>query len=685
MIVNNYRSKELSWLSFNERLLQEAERNEVPIIERIKFLGIYSNNLDEFFRVRVAILKRFAQLDRKTLLDGGYPQDILAEIHRIVLNQNKRFSKIYKKLIHELSQSDIHLINETELSESQKEFVSEYFVNKVRSTLMPIIITKGRELPDLKDDAIYFAVELKNKAEDRVDYAIMEIPSVLNRFVKLPNVDKQKYIILLDDVIRFELQDIFYMFEIDEVNAYTMKLTRDAELDITDDVSQNYVEKVVKSLERRKDAPPVRFVVDEKIPEDFLKLLLRKLNFSKDDAVIKGGRYHNFKDFMKFPNVGNSSFAYPALKSIPHKDIVRGKTFISILKEKDILLHFPYHSFHQFIEFLQEVSIDISVKEIKLTIYRVAKNSSVINALINAARNGKKVTAIFELQARFDEKANIFWANRMKEEGVKVVYGVPGLKVHCKLCLVVRKEKRQIVNYACIGTGNFNEDSAKVFSDHLLFTSHSGLTKDVANIFEFFDKNYKNIRYNHLLVSPFSLRNKLSQMLQNEINNAKAGKKAYAYIKVNNLVDMVMIRKIYRAKKAGVDIRLNVRGMFSLVTKFDKYSEEIPAIGLIDRFLEHSRVFIFCNNNAPKVYLSSADIMSRNLDRRIEVACPVYDNKLKEEITEMFNIQWKDNISARVLNNKLDNPIRSTKSKRTIRSQIEFYKYLLKRSQSRKR
>ncbi len=682
MIIQNYRSKELSWLSFNERLLQEAERKHVPIIERIKFLGIYSNNLDEFFRVRVAILKRFDQLDRRTMLDGGYPQDILMAIHKIVLNQNKRFTKIYKNLIQELRENDIHLINETELSESQKEFVNEYFINKVRSTLMPIIITKGRELPDLKDDAIYFAVELKNKTEERVDYAIMEIPSVLNRFVILPNEEKRKYIILLDDVIRIELQDIFYMFGIDEVNAYTMKLTRDAELDIADDVSQNYVEKVSKSLERRKDAPPVRFVVDEKIPDDFLRLLLRKLNFSKDDAVIRGGRYHNFKDFMNFPNVGSSSFVYPTLKAIPHKDIKRGKTLISTVKEKDILLHFPYHSFHQFIEFLQEVSIDTSVKEIKLTVYRVAKNSSVINALINAARNGKKVTAIFELQARFDEKANIFWANRMKQEGVKVVYGVPGLKVHSKLCLVVRKEKRQIVNYACIGTGNFNEDSAKVFSDHLLITSHPGLAKDVANIFEFFDKNYKNNRYNHLLVSPFSLRNKLSQMLQNEINNAKAGKKAYAYIKVNNLVDTVVIRKLYRAKRAGVDVRLNVRGMFSLVSKFDKHSEEIPGIGLIDRFLEHSRFFIFCNNENPKIYLSSADIMSRNLDRRIEVACPVYDESLKNELLEMFNIQWKDNISARVLNTKLDNKIRTTKSKRTVRSQIEFYKYLLKRSQS---
>ena len=677
MILNNYRSKELSWLSFNERLLQEAERSDVPLIEKIKFLGIYSNNLDEFFRVRVAILKRIAQVDKRTQLDGGYPLDILKEVQRIVLKQSQRFETIYRKLLKELKENHIYLVNECELSEEQKEHVADYFIKKVRPKLMPLILAKGRALPDLNDDAIYFAIELKNKKEQKVDYALMEIPSVLDRFFTLPSNDKKKCIMLLDDVIRLELRDIFYMLEFDEVNAYTIKLTRDAELDITDDLAQNYVEKIARGLERRKEAPPVRFVHDQNIPEDFLKLLLRKLNFSRDDAIIKGGRYHNFKDFMGFPNVGIEKLSYPSLAPIPHHDIKKGGTFISTLKQKDILLHFPYHSFRHFIEFLQEASIDPAVKEIKLTIYRVAKNSSVVNALINAARNGKKVTAIFELQARFDEKANIKWANVMKDEGVKVVYGVPGLKVHSKLCLIVRKEKRQVVNYACIGTGNFNEDSAKVFSDHLLLTSHYGITREVTNVFDFFEKNYKNNRYTHLLVSPFSLRTKFSQMLQNEINNAREGKKAYAYIKVNNLVDLAIIRKLYRAKKAGVDVRLNVRGMFSLVPLFDDVTEAIPSIGLIDRFLEHSRFFVFCNGGDPKVYISSADLMSRNLDRRVEVACPIYDDDLRKQIIDMFNIQWKDNSAARILNNRLDNRMKP-KGKKRHRSQIEFYEYLSK-------
>lgn len=678
MIQNNYRSKELSWLSFNGRLLQEAEKTDVPLIERIKFLGIYSNNLDEFFRVRVAILKRIAQVDKRTKLDGGYPLDIIKEIHRLVITQIKRFETIYRSLIKELRQNDIYLINECELSEEQQAFVTDYFIKKVRPKLMPIILTKGRELPDLMDDAIYFGIEIRNNSEQKIDYALIEIPSKLNRFVQVPSKDKKKYIILLDDVIRFELRDIFHMFQFDEISAYTIKLTRDAELDITDDVAQNYVDKISRSLEQRKDANPVRLVHDKQIPDDFLKLLLKRLHFSKDDVVIEGGRYHNFKDFMGFPNVGSKKLYYSKPNPVPHPANQRGKTFISVLKERDILLHFPYHSFHHFIEFLQEVSIDPAVKEIKITIYRVAKNSSVINALINAARNGKRVTAIFELQARFDEKANIKWANRMKEEGVKVVYGVPGLKVHSKLCLVIRKEKRRIVNYACIGTGNFNEDSAQVFSDHLLLTSHVGMARDVVNVFEFFDKNYKNNRYKHLIVSPFSLRNKLSQLIQQEINYAKAGKEASIDIKVNNLADVLIIRKLYRAHQAGVAIRLNVRGMFSLMPKFNDNLPPIPAIGLIDRYLEHSRFFIFGNNGDPKVYLSSADLMSRNLDRRVEVACPVFDEELKGQLIEMFNIQWRDNTAARLLDNELANKIRATNAKRDVRSQVEFRSFLSK-------
>lgn len=675
MIINNYRCKEISWLSFNDRLLQEAEKKEVPLIERLKFLGIYSNNLDEFFRVRVAILKRIAQLNHNTMLDGGYPLEILKEIQKLIVKQQKRFTTIYASLLKELADNDIHLINENQLTPEQDEFVLEYFQNKVRSKLMPVIISKSRELPDLKDDAIYLAIELHCE-NGKIEYALVKIPSSLNRFVRLPSDSKKQYIILLDDIIRYELKNIFYMFNTSEAKAYTFKLTRDAELNIDDDLARSYVDKITKSLEKRKDAAAVRFVCDRDLPEDFLNLLSKKLHLSRGDTILKGGRYHNFKDFMGFPKIGSKNLNYPSLSVIPHKDLKKGESILSKIKEKDILLHFPYQSFMNFVDLLQEASIDPNVESIKITIYRVAKSSNVMNALINAARNGKKVTAIMELQARFDEKANIKWSNKLGDAGVRVIYGVPGLKVHSKLCSIVRREKGKKAYYACLGTGNFNEDSAHVFSDHLLFTSHREIAKEVAGIFDFFDKNYQKSRHKHLLVSPFSLRNKINQLIQNEINLVKAGKKGTVYLKVNNLVDIVLIKKLYLAKKLGVDVRLNVRGMFSAVTTFDKPSNTIPAIGLIDRYLEHSRMFVFGNNGDTKIYISSADIMSRNLDRRIEVACPIYDTELKNELLSMLDLQWKDNTAARILNNNLDNKL-NVNGEKPLRSQLEFHNYLV--------
>lgn len=661
---------------FNERLLQEAERESVPLIERIKFLGIYSNNLDEFFRVRVAILKRLAKDGKNPRLDGGYPSDFLKEIQRLVIKQRDRFNRIFDHLLAKLQENNIFLLNEKQLNDEQGEFVSSYFTEKVRPRLVPYIITKERDLPDLKDSDIFFAIQLKNSREKKSVYAVLEIPSELGRFVQLPSDGNKHYLILLDDVIRYSLRDIFYMFEFDKIAAYTIKLSRDAEMNIDDEMSENYVDRISHALEKRKEALPVRFVCDSDLPEDFLKVLLKKLHFSKEDVVLKGGRYHNHKDFMGFPKLGSKSLVYPDMPPIPHKDFIPGKTFISIIKEKDILFHFPYHSFLNFINFLQEVSIDPKVRSIQITIYRLAKSSSVINALLSAARNGKKVTAIFELQARFDEKANIEWANRLRSVGVKVIYGIPALKVHSKLCLIERKENRSVVKYACIGTGNFNEDSAKVFSDSLLMTSHKEIAREVSNVFRFLNLNYKSSRYSHLLLAPFSLRTKFSRLIQNEINNARAGKPAYVYIKVNNLADPLVIRKLYRAKSVGVEVRLNVRGMFSLIPTFDTRENTIPAIAIIDRFLEHARMYIFCNNNKPKVYISSADLMARNLDRRAEVACPIYASELKEELIEMFNIQWKDNCAARILDNKLSNKMVVQDTGATHRSQIEIYKYL---------
>ncbi len=677
MSIKNFRSKEISWLSFNGRVLQEASRENVPLIERIKFLGIYSNNMDEFFRVRVAILKRIVQLDKTTVFEGGAPQEILKEIHKIVIKQTRLFAETYEKINQELAKEDIFIINENDLSGEQGEFVKRYFEKKVRGSLMPIIINKRRPLPDLADDGIFLAVHLKDKASEKVNYALVEIPSALDRFVLLPSNDGKKYVILLDDVIRYELKDMFYMFKFDEITAYTFKLTRDAELDINDDISESYVKKISKGLERRKEAHPVRFVYDKEMPDDLLKTLLKKLNYTTDDSVIRGGRYHNFKDFIAFPKFGNKGMTYPSLPPIPHKDIEPRSALFSLISKKDILLHYPYHSFHHFIDYLREASIDPFVKEIKITIYRVGKNSAVMKALKNAARNGKKVTAVMELQARFDEKANIKWANNLKEAGVKVVFGVPGLKVHAKLCQVIRKERNRMANYVCVGTGNFNEDSAGIFADHLLFTKHIGIGNEVSAVFDFFNKNYKVPFFNHLLVSPFYMRNSIENFIEREIVNASQGKESYIYVKVNNLVDYDLIQMLYKAKKAGVRVVLNVRGMFSVVSEFDKPENAIESIGIIDRYLEHSRIFVFCNNGDEKMYISSADLMTRNLDRRIEVACPIYDKKLKSEIKLQLDMQLKDNCSARVLNNELDNQMRVVEGEdKEFRSQIEFHKWL---------
>lgn len=680
MTINNFRSKEISWLSFNDRVLQEASRENVPLVERLKFLGIYSNNMDEFFRVRVAILKRFVQLDKFSVFEGGAPKDILKDIHNEVIHQSRKFSQIYNAIIKGLEKEGVFIINESDLTEEQGKFVNRYFHKKVRGNLMPIIISKKRPLPDLADDGIYLAVYLKDDSANKDNYALIEIPSALDRFVLLPSIDNKKYVILLDDVIRYELRDIFYMFKAKEISAYTFKLTRDAELDINDDISESYVKKISKGLERRKEASPVRFVYDRTMPDELLSILLRKFNYTTEDAVIKGGRYHSFKDFIGFPKFGNKKMSYASYGTIPHKDILPQTSFFKLISKKDILLHYPYHSFHYFVDYLREASIDPLVKDIKVTIYRVGKNSAVIKALRNAARNGKNVTAVMELQARFDEKANISHANKLKGAGVKVVFGVPGLKVHSKLCLITRKEKNELVNYACIGTGNFNEDSAGVFADHLLFTRHKGIGGEASAVFDFFNKNYNIPVFNHLLVSPFYMRNSIEYYIEREIISVMNGMEAYIYIKVNNLVDYGLIQTLYRAKKAGVEIILNVRGMFSLVSEFDKPENAIESFGLVDRYLEHSRVFVFCNEGDEKVYISSADFMTRNLDRRIEVACPIYDDDLKKEILTMLKMQRKDNCSARYLNNEMNNTIKFGKEDEPeLRSQYEFHKWLSER------
>lgn len=678
LMKKHYIPKEISWLAFNARVLQEAENPQVPLIERIKYLGIYSNNLDEYFRVRVATLKRLAEVGKKSIEIIGYdPVIVLKEIHDIVLEQRSKFEFIYSLITHELRKENIFITNEKHLSKEQEEFVNNYFHKEVRPKLMPIMIGQASHIPDLKDQVIYFAVSISSSKVKNNHYALMEIPTgILPRFLELPKIGNKRYIIMLDDVVRWGMKFTFSIFDFDKIEAFTIKVTKDAEIDVVDNISDSYLENVSSSLKKRKQGNAVSFVYDQQMPMHFLRLIMKRFPFQKNDAVIPGGRYHNFKDFIKFPNIGRKELFYEPLPTVPHKDLAHKKSLLSVIHEKDVILHFPYHSFSNFIDLLRETSIDPKVKSIHITLYRLAKSSSIVNALINAVKNGKEVTAVVELQARFDEEANIFWSNTLKDEGVKLIFGVPWLKVHSKLCLITREEDKRIVNYACIGSGNFNEDTAKVYTDNLLMTSDTKITNEVAKVFSFFQKNFKRESFNHLLVSPFTMRNKFSAMIRKEIENVQDGKKGFITAKLNNLVDIELINLLYEASCAGVKIRLMVRGMCSLVPGIQGLSEKIEARAIIDRYLEHSRIFIFCNGGEEKYFISSADWMSRSLDRRVEVACPIYDPEIQKELKDILDIVWKDNSKARIHSEKGTNNYFKTKNEKKYRAQLDMHTYL---------
>lgn len=677
-IEKDFIHKEISWLSFNERVLQEAGDKTVPLISRIKFLGIYSSNLDEYFRVRVATLKRLASMGKTAVkIIGENPKLVLQEVEKIVFEQSKEFEAIYTSLLSDLESKNVYQKNEKALTDKEKEYALDFFRKSVRPKIFPMMLTSASPIPDLQDASIYLAVRLSRKSNpNQKKYSIIEVPTAqLSRFLILPNEGRKKSFMMLDDVIRLGLGEIFSMFSYDSFKAYTIKLTRDAELDIDDDFYGSYIEKLEKSIKRRKEGSPVRFVYDKKMPDNMRDFLMKKLKINKNATLIPGGRYHNFKDFIGFPDlIGGTD--KEKVSPIMHEELFSSPSVLSVIRKKDIMLHTPYHSFTHFIDMLREASIDPAVQSISVTLYRVAKNSSVANALINAVKNGKNVTALIELQARFDEESNIFWANKLKEEGAKVLFGVPGLKVHSKLCLIDRKEGSSIRRYACVGTGNFNEDSAKIYTDKYLLTSDERITGEVSHVFDFFISNYKRLKCSHLIVSPYTLRTTLNSLIDREIENAKAGEKAEIVIKINNIADRQITQKIYEARDAGVKIRMLVRGMFSIVT--DSGGENrIEAIGIVDKYLEHSRVLYFYNGGDEKYFISSADWLPRNLDKRIEITCPIYDKKIQKQIKDILELQWKDNTKARILNADLDNSYVERKGRRN-RAQNDVYCYLKK-------
>ncbi|MCL5244855.1 polyphosphate kinase 1 [Cellulophaga sp. 20_2_10] len=676
-----YINREISWLSFNARVLQESADVKVPLIERLRFLGIFSNNLDEFFKVRYATVKRIVDAGKtgKSVLGGEKAKDLLEEITTIVIKQQTRSLKILGDIEKELETKNIFIINEKEVTKNQEAFIKTYFTEKVSPRLMTIVLNDLREFPLLKDTAAYLAIKmvLNNVDEDGVPenkYALIEIPKEIERFVELPKEGDKNYIILLDDLIRYSLRHIFNMFTYKSISAHMIKITRDAELDIDNDLSKSFIEKISSSVEHRKISDPVRFVYDKRIAKDTLAFLMEKMGIEETDSIIPGGIYHNRRDYMKFPSLGRKDLMYEKISPLPVKDFSLEGSILERIAEKDHLQYTPYHTFSYITKFLREAALDPHVRTIKLTVYRLASNSQVVSSLINAVKNGKQVTVQIELQARFDEQANIEYAELLQAEGVKLIFGVPGLKVHSKICVIEREEAEGLKRYGFISTGNFNESTAKIYTDYTLFTAHSSILKELNKVFDFFETSYKINKYKHLIVSPHYTKNAFRALIDQEIENAKAGKDAFIKIKMNSLTSYKMVDKLYEASNAGVKVQLIIRGICCLVPGVKGMSENIEAISVVDKFLEHTRVFIFGNEGDPKIYISSADWMTRNLDFRVEVGCPIYDEDIKKQLLDTFDISWNDNLKARIFSVKQDNAYRKDNMPE-LRSQFALYNY----------
>ncbi|MBU2526021.1 MAG: polyphosphate kinase 1 [Bacteroidetes bacterium] len=691
---NQYINREISWLQFNGRVLQEAADKNMPLIERLRFIGIFSNNLDEFFKVRYATVKRIAMAGKKikNIMVGYEPKALMDDITQIVIHQQEESLRILEEIRLALKNENIYIIDENQISASQDEFIRNYFVNEVSPALVTIILNDLKALNIRTESAAYLAVKMVMKTEHKpsglkklfqpakkdIQYALIEIPKSINRFVVLPDEGEKKFIIILDDLIRYNLKSIFNIFNYETLSAHMIKITRDAELDLDSDLSKSFVEKLSESIKGRSESQPVRFVYDADIEKDTLDYLLDKMGFEKNESIIPGGKYHNRRDYMSFPSLQRSDLQFKQYPPLPIKGLELQGSLIKKIAQKDYLLYAPYHTFSYVIKFLREAALDPKVKSIKITIYRLAKVSQIASSLINAAKNGKKVTVQIELQARFDEANNIRYAEKFQEEGIKIIFGVPGLKVHSKVCVIEREEAGEIKRYGLISTGNFNESTAKIYTDYTLFTAHPVLLKEVNKLFEFFETSFKVHRYKHLIVSPHYTRNKFFKLIDAEIDNAKAGREAYIHLKINSITDIRTIDKLYEASRAGVKLRMIVRGICCLVPGVKNMSENIEVISILDKYLEHPRLFIFGNNQEPKVFISSADWMERNLDARVEVGCPIFDESIKQELIDTFEICWSDNVKARIISANPNNEYRRNNHPR-VRSQFATYDYYLEK------
>lgn len=679
-------NREISWLSFNERVLQESFDTTVPLVSRIRFLGIYENNLDEFYRVRVATLRRALGISKKPIDPMDFnPDETLKEIQHVVARQHERFEKTYGQLIAELGKKGYKQINEKSATKEQVKFLREYFNTSLKPWIVPVIMHGKTPIPQFGDNKLMFVAELDlNKNSHPNPFAIIELPEKTNRFILLPtNHSTHQEFIFCDDILRLFAHELFPSFHLKKVNVYAIKTVRDAELDIDDDVSKSIVEKMSRSLNQRKRGQYVRIMFDRSIPSSLLEQILKKLKSKDTEYITAGGRYQQLRDLMQFPDFGKPELRFTPLKSVVHPSLKDGQDIFSQIKKKDILLHYPYHSFDNILDLLRESAIDPEVRTIRITLYRVARNSSIISALINAARNGKRVLAVVELQARFDEENNIAVSKALQEAGVRVIPGVPGLKVHCKLIQISRKEGAKTVRYVHIGTGNFHEGTASVYSDLSLLTAHVEIGNEVRRIFEFFENNFQRSTFRHIILSPFSTRRKFSDLISYEISLAEKGKPASITIKMNNLVDASMINKLYEAAEAGVKVNLIIRGICSLIPDLKKNKGNIRVVSIVGRFLEHSRIISFGNGGNPVYYISSADWMVRNIDHRIELTAPIYDSELKKELQKFLDIQLSDSAKARIVEKSLKNEyLVPPRGRVQSDTQNETYKYILAASRT---
>ena len=667
MLKNVYVDRDISWMYFNHRILQEANKEYVPLHERLSFLGIYSNNLDEFFRVRVASLNRM--LEEKVSHETEQQlRKTLKVINKLNETYSKEYSESVDKVFHELELHNIRLLTETELNEEQKKYLHGFFLDKLNGSINPIWLSEIDDFSSLEDNRIYLIVEKTEDKSGKKKYAIIKVPDRLfGRWVKVPSSEGFDNIMYLDDVIRYCLPLVFLGFKESSYRAFSFKFTKDAEMEMDNDADFGTMEKIALGVNSRKRGEAVRIIYDSDMPKDMVKKMRERLKTKELDTSLAGGRYQNHKDLMSFPDCGQKDLKYQPWSSIMKPEFLSPDSILDQIRKKDRFIHVPYHSFNGYIRVLREAAVKPEVKSIKTTLYRLAKDSKVVKALITAARNGKKVTAIVELLARFDEESNIKWSKRMQEEGVNVIFGVEGLKIHSKLLLIESKKG----NIACIGTGNFHEGNARIYTDYLMMTARQKIVNEVAKVFDFINRPFSQVRFNELLVSPNSMKSRILRMLDNEIRNANEGKEAWLKMKINHITDIDIVSKLYQASKAGVKIDILIRGNCSIVPGIAKMSENIRCVGIIDRYLEHSRILIFCNGGKPKYYLGSADWMPRNLVNRIEVMTPVYDEDLQSDLMRTISYGMRDTLNGRVVDGKGTNNFVEGEP---FRSQKELYK-----------